>query len=143
MGVTVDNQLFIPDSNIFSELVKPLPNAQVTANYIACLGHIGLASTVWHELCYGLSIMPIGKRRELVAGFLTEQVEVLPVYVYDKNCADIQAKIRATAKQNGRQLPFTDSQIAAIAMANNATLVTRNEKDFATIEGLTVINWFV
>lgn len=138
----MDNQLFIPDSNIFSELVKPIPNPQVTAHYTACLGRIGLASTVWHELYYGLSLIPAGRRKNLIARFLTEQVEILPIYVYDKSCASIQANIRATAKQNGRILPFADSQIAAIALRNKAILVTRNSKDFQPIDNLQLANWF-
>ncbi len=34
-----------------------------------------------------------------------------------------------------------DLRIAAIALANNATLVTRNTQDFIEIENLTLENW--
>jgi len=33
-------------------------------------------------------------------------------------------------------------QIAAIAMAQGLTLVTRNTKDFAALRGLRLVNWF-
>lgn len=135
-------QLIILDSNIFSELLKPAPDAQVIENYSANLTHIGLATTVWHELNYGVSIMPLGKRRMLIENFLVNQVAQLPTYAYDKSSALLHAKIRAKAKKKGKMLSFADSQIAAITMANQAILATRNVKDFADIEGLEVINWF-
>jgi predicted nucleic acid-binding protein len=34
-----------------------------------------------------------------------------------------------------------DLRIAAIALAHNATLVTRNMSDFENIEGLAVVDW--
>jgi predicted nucleic acid-binding protein len=46
-------------------------------------------------------------------------------------------------EQNGRPLPLMDSLIAAIAIHNSLSLVTRNEKDFAGI-GLVMVNpWSV
>lgn len=38
--------------------------------------------------------------------------------------------------------PCLDGQIAAIAVVNNLTLVTRNTDDFVDFAGLTVENWF-
>jgi len=40
----------------------------------------------------------------------------------------------------GRPIDTADAQIAAIALATGLTLVTRNTKDFASIEDLTVVN---
>ena len=39
-------------------------------------------------------------------------------------------------------MPFVDGQIAAIAMANGLTLVTRNFRDFECLPGLRVVDWF-
>jgi toxin FitB len=42
-------------------------------------------------------------------------------------------------EQNGRTLPVMDSLIAAIAIHNSLSLVTRNEKDFAGT-GVVILN---
>lgn len=42
-------------------------------------------------------------------------------------------------EQNGRPIPAIDSLIAAIAIHNSLSLVTRNEKDFAGT-GVVIIN---
>ena len=50
--------------------------------------------------------------------------------------------IRIEAQKSGQTLPFADGQIAAIAMSQGLSLVTRNTKDFELIAGIRLINWF-
>lgn len=66
----------------------------------------------------------------------------ISILAYDKTCANIHANIRADARKSGKTLAFADSQIAAIALAHDAVLVTRNVNDFSGIDGLKVENWF-
>lgn len=139
----MSNTLILPDSNIFSEIVRPSANRQVVNHYYQNLHRMGVIVSVWHELQYGLYCMPAGRRQALVADFINNEVGVLPLYNYDQNCANIHAKIRARARQRGKTLSYADSQIAAIALANQAILVTRNTQDFQDIDGLVVQNWFL
>jgi predicted nucleic acid-binding protein len=48
--------------------------------------------------------------------------------------------VRAQRKLLGRPISKEDAQIAAIALANQLTLVTRNTKDFEGLAGLQVTN---
>jgi len=48
---------------------------------------------------------------------------------------------RARLKPVGRTPSFVDGQIAAVAIVNDATLVTANVADFAPFDGLRVEDW--
>lgn len=79
-------------------------------------------------LSYGkLSDSDMEKIRDFVAEAL--------VYFIDESIADKTIEIR---KKHGLKLP--DAFIAATALQHSLTLVTRNEKDFEKITGLTVWN---
>ncbi|PIE44568.1 MAG: VapC toxin family PIN domain ribonuclease [Gammaproteobacteria bacterium] len=103
---------------------------------------IYIASTVWHEMHYGINTMTEGRKKQQITLLLHEVFGHFQALSYDKSCAEVHAEIRAVAKQNGRILPFADSQIAAIALRHEAVLVTRNTKDFENINNLQLINWF-
>ncbi len=134
--------LILPDNNIFSEVVKTVPNSKLLGKYYQNLHNIGVTITVWHELLYGIHNMPMGKRREMIENHIRNDVAMLPKYFYTEECAEIHAQIRANCRKKGKTLAFADSQIASIAMANNAVLVTRNVSDFEGVDGLKIENWF-
>ena len=57
----------------------------------------------------------------------------------------IHSEIRANAEKIGKPVPFSDSMIASIALANHMVLVTRNTRHFTAIQevsNLQVENWF-
>lgn len=110
--------IYLPDSNIFSELTKANPSQSVLNRFREFQQSIYVAATVWHEMTYGINTMPEGRKKQQITVLLNEAFSYFPVLDYDKTCAEIHARIRATAKQNGKTLPFADSQIAAIALRN-------------------------
>lgn len=59
---------------------------------------------------------------------------VLP---WDKEAADLFARFRRQGVRNGTM----DLKIACIALAHDATLLTRNTGDFAQVPGLRFENW--
>jgi tRNA(fMet)-specific endonuclease VapC len=63
-------------------------------------------------------------------------VTVLPV---TEAAADYFERLRATRKR--KKGTHADLLIASIALANAATFVTRNTKDFAGVPNLTLENW--
>jgi tRNA(fMet)-specific endonuclease VapC len=56
--------------------------------------------------------------------------------------ARVHAEFRAQLEKTGITLSFVDSQIAAIAIVNGLTLVTRNVTDYQAIPHLKMENWF-
>ena len=135
--------IYLLDTNIISELARPRPDAVVLGAIQSHLGLLALPAIAWHELCYGVARLPDGKRKTLLHRFLLDVVapsfEVVP---YDDHAAWVHGTLQAGLDARGRTLPFADSQIAAIAVAHNLILVTRNTADFADIPGLMMEDWF-
>jgi tRNA(fMet)-specific endonuclease VapC len=130
------------DTNIISEAMRPTPNQTVLENLIRYENEIAIAAPVWHELRFGWLRMPEGQLKDAIGRYVQEVIGVLTILPYDSNAARIHAELRASYAQSGMTLPFVDGQIAAIAMANGLTLVTRNTKDFSHLTGLRITNWF-
>ncbi len=77
----------------------------------------------------------INKQRQFFSRFVS-----LP---FDDKSAEIYGVIRADLEQKGTPIGGYDLQIAAIAIANNLTLVTHNIREFGRIEGLSYEDWEV
>lgn len=95
-----------------------------------------------HELRYGWLKMNAGKKKDAIGHYLQTVVSVLRVFDYDTKAAHTHAQLRSDSEKAGKTLPFVDRQIAAIAISNGLTLVTRNTKDFSGIPQLQLANWF-
>ncbi|WP_325342101.1 type II toxin-antitoxin system VapC family toxin [Xylophilus sp.] len=132
---------WLPDSNVWSEAMRPVPDAGVIGSLQRNEATLALAATVWHELRYGWLRMPAGRRRDLIGSYLHDVLALLPLVPYDGAAARIHAEIRAERERSGHPLPFADGQIAAIAIAQGLTLVTRNTRDFGGISGLRLEDW--
>lgn len=96
------------------------------------------------EIRIGLLLMPHGKRRDgLAAGF--EQLldgmlngRLLP---FDGSSAECASRVYSCQQSRGNNVGIGDVQIAGIALAQNATLATRNVKDFNDLDIPLVNPW--
>ena len=135
--------MIILDTNVVSELMRPLPEASVV-DWVARQAALNLyLSTVSEaELRYGVEILPRGARRDrllaVVEGTLTEDFagRVLP---FDSAAAQEYALIAAARRAEGRSINHADCQIAAIARSRGAAVATRDSADFEG-SGIEVIN---
>ncbi len=78
-------------------------------------------------------LVPVYRRMSETVRFLSR----LPVLTLTDAAAEVYEQLRKQHPRTGRM----DLQIAAIAVAHQATLVTRNLSDFDTIVGLAVVDW--
>jgi len=118
--------MYLLDTNIISELVKPDPNEGVILwakkNIIFCLSVVTI-----EEILYGLSKKPNKKIQSL----LEEVLSKTPVLPITKEIAYYAGKQRGTLAKLGSTRTQADMLISASAILNNLTLVTRNVKDFS------------
>ncbi|MFC8731084.1 type II toxin-antitoxin system VapC family toxin [Luteimicrobium sp. NPDC057192] len=134
------------DTHVVSELMRPRPELRVVA-WADGLDptQVGLPSVVIGELRYGVERLPPGRRRDelrrRLSGLLTGPLAV-PVLAYDAPAAERYALLVVARELSGHPISFSDGQIAAICLANDAVLATRNTKDF-TDTGVRVVNPWV
>ena len=133
---------YILDTNVISEPLRAVPDAQVMAKLKEHREVIAISAPVWHELLFGCHRLPRSRKRATIEAYLDTVVRpTVPILPYDPVAAEWQARERARLARQGRPVPFVDGQIAAIAVAANLVLVTRNLDDFKPYRRLQVECW--
>ena len=137
--------MMLLDTNILSEMMRPSPDA----NVISWLNQqdsqtLFVCSISIAEICYGLYILPKGKRKQQLQHrfdrFINQAFQFRLLY-FDQHAASTYGDIMGEAKLTGHPMSIPDGQIAAIARMKGFTLVTRNIKDFQ-YTGIPLINPF-
>ena len=126
--------MILLDTNVVSEPMRVQPNADV----IGWLNEqdaarLYVSSITVAEIHFGIACLPEGQRqrrlREIFGQFMVQAFDsrVLP---FGSSSAAIYGQIRAKRRAQGRPISPLDAQIAAIALANDLAIATRNTKDF-------------
>lgn len=126
---------YLLDTCLLSELVKTAPEPSVT-DWVGQRKPTDLfvSALTIGELHRGVAKMAVSKRRTELADWL-EVLEVSfenQMLPFTHETARVWARMSAQAEAQGRPLAVIDSLIAATALANGLTLVTRNVKDFSS-----------
>jgi tRNA(fMet)-specific endonuclease VapC len=133
---------FLLDTTVISAPISKEPNRRVVKKLEQHSDQCAIGAPVWHELVYGVSRVPAGKKRMALEEYLHAVVQQsFPILPYDDTAAEWHAKQRARLEEAGRTPPFVDGQIAAIAYTQGLTLVTANLKDFQSFAGLETDDW--
>lgn len=128
---------YMLDTNICIYAIKNHP-AQVLAYLRAHETEgIGISSISVAELYFGIS--KSGSARNLAA--LQQFLEPLEIADFDLNAAQVYGTLRYTLERLGTPIGPLDTQIAAHALALEATLVTNNGREFDRVPELKWVNW--
>lgn len=80
-------------------------------------------------------------RREENLAVLRRFFQEFATLPFDEKCEEIYGIIRAQLARAGTPIGPNDLLIAAVALANDATLITRNTSEFGRVKGLGIENW--
>jgi toxin FitB len=135
--------MFVLDTNVISELMRPAPHPAVFA-WVAAQPRASLYTTsvTRAEILSGIGIMPQGRRRaalsDAAAAMFDEDLRGR-ILAFDTTAADRYAEIVVSRRQAGTPIHTFDALIAATALVARAAVVARDTDGFAGC-GLTLIN---
>lgn len=137
--------MIILDTNVLSGLMQKTPDTAVV-NWLDAQTpqDIWISTITVFEVRYGLQLLVEGPKREgLLQRFedLVTQDLSQRVVVFDNRAAQASSQLAAQRKAKGRPVDIRDTFIAGIAIAQGATLATRNIKHFDDLPTAVVNPW--
>jgi predicted nucleic acid-binding protein len=133
------------DTNVVSEIMRPNASGAVVDWFDGFdYGVIAVTAPGLAELWFGIDKLAPGKKRSLLEQSLMRALSLHfapEILVFDAESARVFGRIGAHRRSIGRPIHTIDAMIAAICIANGATLATRNVADFADLD-LKLINPF-
>jgi tRNA(fMet)-specific endonuclease VapC len=102
------------------------------------LPEVAISSLVLAELRFGARA---SARTDENIERLNQFMQIVEIADFDDTSADAYSRIRLSLRRMGRPTGEMDMLIAAVALANDAILVTHNTKHFENIEGLMFEDW--
>jgi predicted nucleic acid-binding protein len=135
--------MFVLDTNVLSEPLAKEPSVKVLRWLQENAADAYVTTISIGELFQGARMLPHGKRREGIMGAIDDIAIAFQDHVlsYDLLAAKRYAQLQEESRSLGRRLTVEDGMILAICQANNATLVTRNTKDFNYLTDKIINPW--
>lgn len=132
--------MILVDTNVWSELTKPAPDARVVAFLIDNDANLWLSVIVIAEIRRGFENPKAAFRREGLRTWLEalETDYAARILSFD---ADMAHMFGALLAQRQGEATLLDLQLAAQALAMDAVVATRNGKDFAWTGARLVNPW--
>lgn len=125
--------MIVLDTNVVSELMRPSPAPEVVA-WLRRQNGASLVTTAITvaEVRFGLARLPDGRRAVQLQRLADDVLASFPAQVlpFDGSAAERYGDLAAQRERAGRPIDALDAQIAAICLTREATLATRNTKDF-------------
>jgi tRNA(fMet)-specific endonuclease VapC len=129
--------VYVLDTNTVLDYFRG--KGSVAANLLALPpSEVALPAIVAYEVWVGVLGSQNAKRRQAQYEQFLATIEVLP---FDSAVSRRAAELRQTLERGGEGIGPMDTLIAATALAHNATLVTRNVREFGRVPGLQIVDW--
>ncbi len=132
--------LFLLDTNIISELARNKPNQKVLS-FLESLNELCISAITIEEIEFGVAKASVKYQYYLYEwwnSFLNIPPVIIPI---DIQISRLAGDIRAKLAKKGKQISQADAFIAATSLDYKRILVTRNVKDFQSLE-LQILNPF-
>jgi tRNA(fMet)-specific endonuclease VapC len=100
---------------------------------------IFISTIVLFELRVGIAKSDAPAKRSQQLQQLLDRVNLVS---FDQAAALAAATIRAQLEQQGTPIGSMDNLIAGATVALQATLITRNVREFSRVPGLLIANWY-
>jgi toxin FitB len=121
--------MILLDTNVLSELMRPVPDAVVLQWMAAQTDALYVTALSYAEILFGIDLLPNGKRRqrlgEQATAMFTEDFAGR-ILGFDLAIAPAYAAIVAKRQKAGKRLGPIDGMIAAIAKVYGAGIATRD-----------------
>jgi tRNA(fMet)-specific endonuclease VapC len=130
--------MFLLDTNVCIQFLNKKSQRLIAKLTAIEPEEVFLCSIVKAELFYGAFKSNNPLRTLRIQKEFCGRFESLP---FDDRAAEVYGEIRSNLEQKGQIIGPNDLIIAAIARANDLTLITHNGKEFGRVEGLNVEDW--
>jgi tRNA(fMet)-specific endonuclease VapC len=130
--------VYLLDTNACIRLINPGHSPVKTRLLTIPATEIVLCSIVYTELCYGAYKSQQSERNLRLVEQFFQQFTTLS---FDPMAGHIAGRIRAELESQGIPIGSNDLLIAAIAIANDLTLVTHNVREFSRVSSLCYEDW--
>ncbi len=137
--------MYLLDTNVVSEAIKPKPNVNVMTWFAKQKGiNTYLSTLTLGEIQQGITRSPQPVRAQKLANWFEQ--ELLPqfegrILSLDRKVMKTWGIITGEAFNRGKPVSYPDSLLAATAITHNLILVTRNIKDVHTLVVKTLNPW--
>jgi predicted nucleic acid-binding protein len=132
--------MYLFDTDILSHVLKKRRSESLIARLEATPQASQFTSAVNAAEIYFGVLWKEG-RADLLRYYETEIFPRLTILPFDRDSARIFGRIKAEVEKRGLPRFEADLQIAAVAIANNLTLVSGNIRHYTGIPGLRIENW--
>jgi tRNA(fMet)-specific endonuclease VapC len=126
------------DTNVCIRLLKGRDSPVPRRLALVPRREVVLCSISKAELYYGAYR---STRREANLSALRRFFQEFGTLAFDEKCEEVYGVIRARLSLAGTPIGPNDLLIAAVALANEATLVTHNTAEFGRVSGLRIEDW--